>query len=270
MPGINTPGFTNRRRLVQSGTAQLPPGLSHLQFAQGGEVPQQPGMTASGPQMAGGSQMGGENPEVIENEAQRIANANPEVIQQLQQVIMQALQTGKLTMEQLNMAVQLAKAAAQNPELYPRLRQMAIQNGLATEQSLPPTFEPGLVFAFVLAGQAVQQMQGGQQMGQMGGQPQMQPGMEGMQQQLQQPQMPQQGQPQQQMPAYARGGLTPGASGSQGGPTHGSPSGDRTGRKDDIPIWVSGGEYVIPKHIVQSKGTEYFDRLLEKYNGGNK
>jgi hypothetical protein len=44
-----------------------------------------------------------------------------------------------------------------------------------------------------------------------------------------------------------------------------SPTNDKTGRADDIPIRVSGGEYIIPKHVVEAKGTEFFDRMLEQY-----
>lgn len=174
------------------------------------------------------------DPQQLQGEVQRMATANPQVLQQLQQVIMQALQSGQLTMEQLNMAVQLAKAAAQNPQLYPRLRALAIQRGLATEQDLPQQYDQGIVFAFLLAGEAVMRM---------GAQPQ----------------------PQGQM--FADGGVvTPGSYAAGGGVATGSPTGDRSGRADDIPIRVSGGEYVIPKHVVMAKGTEFFDKLLAKYD----
>lgn len=138
------------------------------------------------------------------------------------------------------MAVQLARAAAQNPQLYPRLRQLAIQRGLATEADLPPEYDQGIVFALLLAGEAVQRMMGNQQVPQ----------------------------PEAQGAAMADGGVvTPGAYAAGGGVAMGSPTGDKTGRADDIPIRVSGGEYVIPAHVVQAKGTEFFDRMLAQYNG---
>lgn len=37
-------------------------------------------------------------------------------------------------------------------------------------------------------------------------------------------------------------------------------------RDDAIPAQLSDGEYVIPADVVKAKGTEYFDRLLEKYH----
>jgi hypothetical protein len=63
--------------------------------------------------------------------------------------------------------------------------------------------------------------------------------------------------------------VSPGMGASSGGFAIGSPSGDMTGKKDDIPIKVSGGEYIIPKHVVDMKGKEFFDTLLDKYNPDN-
>ena len=179
------------------------------------------------------------NPQQLQSEVQRMATANPEVLQQLQEVIMQALQSGQLTMEQLDMAVQLARAAAQNPQLYPRLRTLAIQRGIATEQDLPQQYDQGIVFAFLLAGEAVQRM---------GVQAQPQPQGQG------------------QMMADGGSVVVPGSYAAGGGVAAGSPTDDKTGRADDIPIRVSGGEYVIPKHVVMAKGTEFFDKLLAKYD----
>jgi hypothetical protein len=194
--------------------------------------------------------MGGGEPagyEDMEDEIQRVLQNNPQAITQMRQVIMQAIQSGELTMEQLNTAVQLATAAAQNPALYPRLRQLAIQRGLATEQDLPPQYDQGIVFALLMAGAAVQQeLQGAQASG-----------------------------PMQQL---ANGGrvqtfndtFRPGFNMGGDIPEEWSPTNDRTGRADDIQIRVSGGEYVIPKHVVEAKGTDFFDMLLDKYKKGDK
>jgi hypothetical protein len=32
-----------------------------------------------------------------------------------------------------------------------------------------------------------------------------------------------------------------------------------------VPIMAHEGEYVIPKNVVQMKGKEFFDRLVEQY-----
>lgn len=57
--------------------------------------------------------------------------------------------------------------------------------------------------------------------------------------------------------------------------------GPGTGRSDSIdavnkdsgqPIMLSNGEYIIPKHIVDQKGREFFDRMISKHSapsGGN-
>jgi len=175
----------------------------------------------------------------MEGEVQRLMSQNPEVVQKIQQTLMQAVQSGQLTLEQLNTAVQLAKAAAQNPELYPRLRALAIQRGLADEDDLPQQYDQGIVMALLLAGAAVQQQMGGQASG-----------------------------PVAQM---ANGGrVRPNMYAAGGGIATGSPSGDRTGRADDIPIRVSGGEFVIPKHVVDAKGTEFFQKMLDQYNMSSK
>lgn len=233
-------------QMAPTGTVASNPNYPVLDFrmqptyADGGPVPPDMGMMPQGqmpmnPQGGmmpqGGIQMGAQD---LQGEISRIAQSNPEVIQHIQQAIMQAIQSGQLTPEQLNTAVQLATAAAQNPELYPRLRQLAIQRGLATEQDLPQQYDQGIVFALILAGAAVQQQMGG-------------------------------GKQQGPVQTLAAGGRVHGYM-----PQTASPTGDNTGRADDISIRVSGGEYVIPKHVVEAKGTEFFDKMLESYNGGKK
>ena len=42
--------------------------------------------------------------------------------------------------------------------------------------------------------------------------------------------------------------------------------GDGTGIDDTVPAQLSEGEYVIPADVVKVKGTEFFDRLVEKYH----
>jgi hypothetical protein len=203
----------------------------------------------SGMPMQGGQQQAMSQPipmQEMEQAVQQTMQSNPQAISQMRQVIMQAIQSGELTMEQLNTAVQLATAAAQNPALYPRLRQLAIQRGLATEQDLPAEYDQGIVFAILMAGAAVQQELQGAQAG-------------GPMQQL------------------ANGGrvqtfrdtYSPGFKMGGDIPEEWSPTDDKTGRADDIQIRVSGGEYVVPKHVVEAKGTDFFDMLLEKYKKGD-
>lgn len=260
-PAINEQAL----RMQPTGTMATNPNYPVLDFrmqptyAQGGMVgaggmPEQPGMPpmmgmaqgTPGMALPGGQRMDNQQ---MTAEMQKIMRANPQGIQQIKQAIQQAIQAGQLDPNQLQLAVQLAAVAVQNPEMYPQLRQFAIQQGLATEQELSPNYDQGLVFILLLAGQAVQQEMGGTPMG--AGAPPVQ--------------------------NFAMGGrvesfneyVSPGMGASSGGFAIGSPSGDTTGKKDDIPIRVSGGEYVIPKHVVDMKGKEFFDSLLEKYNPDN-
>lgn len=215
-------------------------------YADGGQVGPD-GMPMMGMQdgMGGGQQIPAEQLEAM---IQQTLQQNPQIVQRMQQVIMQALQSGELTMEQLNMAVQLARAAAQNPQLYPRLRALAIQRGLAGPDELPEQYDQGIVAAILIAGAAAQSMGGG---------------------------MPMQQPPQQML---ANGGrvetfndyFRPGFSLGGDIPEELSPTGDRTGRADDIQIRVSGGEYVIPKRVVEAKGTDFFDKMLKQYDDESK
>jgi hypothetical protein len=221
-------------------------------YADGGMVgddgmPMQGGM----PMQAGMQPQGGQQVDMqsMQGEIQRVMQQNPQMVQQIQQEIMGALQSGQITMEQLNTALQLAQAAIQNPELYPRLRALAIQRGLADEDELPQQYDQGIVFAIMLAGAAAQQAAGGG--GATANMPSQQLANGGQVQTFNE---------------YFRPGF------SMGGdiPMSMSPTGDKTGRADDVPIRVSGGEFVIPKHVVEAKGTEFFDKLLEQYSGKGK
>jgi len=114
----------------------------------------------------------------------------------------------------------------QNPDMYPQIRQMAIQRGIATEADLPAQYDEGLVIAIIAAAKSmeadVQFEDGGMQSAQM-----------------QQPQ----------------------ASMREGGPL----PADSPNKDGSIPITAHEGEYVIPAHIVKAKGTEFFDSMLAKY-----
>lgn len=181
--------------------------------------------------------------EQITAEVNRVLGSNPQIVQQIQQSIQQILSSGELTVEDLNMAVQMATAAAQNPALYPRLRQMAIERGFASEQELPQSYDSGVILMLMLIGEVMKRG-----------------GATAQPQQPQQPTGPVPARPggpmpQAQAPGMADGGYMP---------MHASPTGDNTGRADDIPVMMSGGEYIIPKHVVERKGTEFFDKLVGK------
>ena len=230
---------------IPTGTVASNPQFPALDFrmqptyAQGGMVGMdgQPDMTGAAGMKpgAGGGRM---SQAVMEQNINDMMRKNPQMVQQIQNTIQAGLQSGELTQQELNMAVQLATVALQNPEMYPYVRNFAIQQGLADEQSLSPQYDEGLLFVILLAARIAQQSMGGQNMIQGGS-----PAMAGNQ-----PQM-----------AMANGGQV--SDGTQGGKVVG-PGHDTS---DNITIAVSPGEYVIPAKIVKMKGKEFFDSLLDKY-----
>lgn len=186
----------------------------------------------------GQPQGGAMSPQVMEMQINQFAAQRPQELAQIKQAIMQVMQTGELTQQELNMIVQLATVAAQNPEMYPYVRKFAIQNGIATEQDLPPQYDQGLVFVLLLAARAIQADVGGQNMVQ-GGTPAMAGGPEISASQVSSGAAP----------SMARGGMTPGSKKADG----------------SVLINAHEGEFVIPAHVVRMKGTEFFDSLVEKY-----
>jgi hypothetical protein len=274
--GGGAPAAVNEAALqpIQSGTVAANPQYPVLDFrmqptyAAGGMVgaggmPDMSGQMPAAGMKPQGSSGGRMSKQVMEQNISDMMRKNPQMVQQIQQAIMAGLQSGELTQQELNMGVQLATVAIQNPEMYPQVRNFAIQQGLADEQSLSPQYDEGLLFIILLAARIAQQAMGGQNMIQ-GGSPQMA-----------------------EMPMMRSGGLvsdavaqmgasrnmsmsndsdsakpvTTGNHGMNGGPV----VGPGTGTSDSVPIRVSHGEYVIPAHVVKMKGKEFFDSLLDKY-----
>lgn len=92
----------------------------------------------------------------VQTEIQSMMQKNPQMAEQLKQEMLALMQSGELTADELNKMVQLAKAALQQPALYPQIRAFAIQQGLGTEQDIPQQYDQGLLIAVVIAGQAMQ------------------------------------------------------------------------------------------------------------------
>jgi hypothetical protein len=180
----------------------------------------------------GQPQGGAMSPQMLEMQINQFASQRPQEMAQIKQVIMQELQSGELTQQELNMVVQLATVAAQNPEMYPYVRNFAIQQGITTEEDLPQQYDQGLIFVLLLAARAVQADVGGQNMMQGGT-----PAMAGMTQGSGA------------IPSMARGGMTPDSKKSDG----------------SVLINAHEGEFVIPANVVKMKGKEFFDSLIEKY-----
>jgi hypothetical protein len=185
----------------------------------GGQPLRPPGLQQTGGQAA-------LSPQMIEMQIQDLASRNPQVLAQIRQAIDEAIMTGELTQQELNMMVQLATTVLRDPSLYPQIRQFAIQQGIATEQDLSPEYDQGLIIAILIAARAAQADVGGQNM-MAGGTP-------------------------------AMAGAAPIQSLKDGGRVRGEAS-------EPVMIEAHTGEYVIPKHVVDMKGREFFDRMLEQY-----
>lgn len=95
--------------------------------------------------------------DVVNKEVGSMMQNNPEMVQELRTEMTALMESGELTPQELNQAVQLAQAALQNPEVYPQLRIFAIQQGIGTEEDLPPEFDQGLLISVVIAGRALQE-----------------------------------------------------------------------------------------------------------------
>ena len=170
------------------------------------------------------------SPDMLEMQIQDMASRNPQVLVQIKQAISEAMMSGELTQQELNIMVQLATTVMRNPALYPQIRQFAIQQGIATEQDLSPQYDQGLIVAILIAARAAQADAGGQDM-MAGGNPAM------------------------------AGAQMPGA------PVQSLKDGGRVRGENSEPIMIEAhtGEYVIPKRVVDMKGREFFDRMLEQY-----
>ena len=107
-----------------------------------GQAPQQPQPNA--------------NPQMFDSQSADLLNQHPEIKQQIQKAVQQALASGQLTTQEAQLGVQLAQACINNPALWPQLRAFAIQNGLATDAQIPQQYDQGLVMAILIAAKAVQ------------------------------------------------------------------------------------------------------------------
>jgi hypothetical protein len=245
--GSVVPSYQVGGQVGPGGQPMLPPGMGDQTAMPMGAQPQmqaggQPGLAPPGaaPRIS--------NTQLMQ-EAQRFAQRNPRQVQQIQMAVQQVVQSGELTIQELNTLVQLATVAMQNPEMYPQFRAMVVRENLLTEQEISQQFDPGLLFTILLLGQSLQAA----------------PQTGGMQPVPENPAMT--------AGATQMGGVSgPQVSGSMPSMAVGGPLPAKSPRADgSIPIRAHEGEYVIPAHIVRAKGTEFFDKMLQTYNeDGNK
>jgi len=184
-----------------------------------------PGMPMAGvnPEVSAETPM---DPQMMQMQINQVASRHPQAMAEIRNAIMEELQSGDLTPQELNMIVQLTQVAANNPEMYPYVKQFAMQQGLAAAGDLPDQYDQGLVMVLLLAARAVQQDIGGAP-AEMGQPP---------------------GSAAPVIPSMKKGGMLP-----------------SSGKSEPVIIEAHTGEYVIPKHVVDMKGKEFFDSLVEKY-----
>ncbi len=165
---FGTPGIFGRQSSGGQSQAAFISGSNNAKppsFAAGGMMspqgrPIRPGAVMQ-PEAPGGVPIGADAPPPLEvgqidAEASAMLQQNPELVERVQEVMAYAIQTGEMTPDELNMAVQLAKTALANPASYPQVRQFAIQNGLGTEQDIPQQLDKGLLFTLIATGKAMQ------------------------------------------------------------------------------------------------------------------
>ena len=175
MYDVATPGTIGalQQGIPQPGTAA--PTLDYRMnpsYAAGGVVSANGPAPPSGLAPQGAQQGKAISMQQMQADMQRVMQQHPQEIMKLRKVIEAGLQSGELTPQELNMGIQLATAAAQNPALWPQLRRFAIEQGLGTEQEIPQQYDAGMVYTMLLAAKASQMGAGGQQgMPQSQGQP---------------------------------------------------------------------------------------------------
>lgn len=185
---------------------------------------------ASGGGVGLGAPGGSMGPEQMQSQLAQMVR-DPRTQQVVQQMVGAAMQSGELTPEELITVGRIAEASMHNPSLYPQLRQFAVQNGMSP---LPEAFDPRVILTLMAASKIMGRTQPGQ--------------------------VPPTDVAQMQNPnGMSNGGFL---------------QGPGTGRSDSIgtveqttgkPVKVANGEYVIPKHVVDAKGKDFFDKMLRQY-----
>ena len=235
----------------------LPPALARMlalpmqSYAEGGMVgpggvPQRP-MEASpmamnlaqqgGAPVVGLAPQGGQgrplNFAAIDQQAQQFMQQNPQQVEEIRAEVQDSIASGEVDPSSLNTFVQIATVSLQNPEMWPQLRQVLIQQGMLDAEDVSEEYDQGFLIILYIIGKTM----GNGQAQMPAGQPPMQGG---------QPPMSA-GQPP--VMSMSKGGALPDQSKNADG---------------SIPINAHEGEYVIPADVTRRLGTDHFDKLIAK------
>jgi hypothetical protein len=230
----------------------LPPALARMlelpmqSYAEGGMVgpggvPQRP-MGASpmamqvaqqgGAPVVGLAPPGGQgrplNFAAIDQQAQQFMQQNPQQVEEIRAEVQDSIASGEVDPASLNTFVQIATVSLQNPEMWPQLRQVLIQQGMLDAEDVSEEYDQGFLIILYIIGKTMGTGQA--QTPIPGGQPPMSAG--------QTPQM-----------SMSEGGALPEKSENEDG---------------SIPINAHEGEYVIPADVTRRLGTDHFDKLIAK------
>jgi hypothetical protein len=160
----------------------LPPALARMlnmpmqSYAEGGMVgpggmPQRPMTSAMAMNVAqqGGAPVVGLAPQggqgrplnfaAIDQQAQQFMQQNPQQVEQIKAQVQQAMDSGEVDAQSLNMFVQVATTALQNPEMWPQLRQVLIQQGMLDAEDIGAEYDQGFLIVLYIIGKT---MGGGQ------------------------------------------------------------------------------------------------------------
>jgi hypothetical protein len=163
--------------------AELPPILQNLMavpsYAEGGMVgpggmPMRPSTAASTSPVAINAMQGGApivglaqpgaagsplNFAAIDMEAQRFMQQNPQQVEQIKAEVQRAMAEGELDAAALNMFVQVATVALQNPDMWPQLRQSLIAQDMLDPEDIGEEYDQGFLITLYIIGKT---MGGGQ------------------------------------------------------------------------------------------------------------
>jgi len=169
----------------------------------------------------------------IDQQAQQFMQQNPQQVEEIRSEVQESIASGEVDPASLNTFVQIATASLQNPEMWPQLRQVLIQQGMLDAEDVSEEYDQGFLIILYIIGKTM----GNGQAQMPAGQPPMQGG---------QPPMSA-GQPP--VMSMSKGGALPDQSKNADG---------------SIPINAHEGEYVIPADVTRRLGTDHFDRLIAK------
>jgi len=91
----------------------------------------------------------------IDQEAQRFIQQQPQRVAQIRAEAEKAMAAGELDAQALNMFVQVATAALQNPQMWPQLRQALITQGFLDPEDVSEEFDQGFLIVLYILGKTM-------------------------------------------------------------------------------------------------------------------